>query len=156
MLHCLLKYSSSFITTKQARICTDRVSFARLSFPWHTTCIMKQHCILPYRGNRIHSKNGFGWSAVFLIDRGGASSNLDSRPINLCCCWVAGIQRVSKCVILVCKSLHAYREAENERHLLIQFHFFVIVALGCKPLNRRVQSQRNVSLLLVFKVIMIR
>lgn len=26
-------------------------------------------------------------------------------------------------MILVCKNLHAYREAENERHLLVQFHF---------------------------------
>lgn len=44
------------------------------------------------------------------------SSNLDSRPINLCFCWVAGIQTCRKCVILVCKNLHANREAENQRH----------------------------------------
>lgn len=64
--------------------------------------------------------------AVFLIEReakknGGWRSNLDSKAINLCC-WVAGIHTLGKCVILVCKNLHAYREAENERHLLIQFH----------------------------------
>lgn len=61
------------------------------------------------------------------------SSNLDSRPINLCCCWVAGIQRLRKCVILVCKNLHAYREAENESHLLTRLHFsqtFLFVVRG--------------------------
>lgn len=38
---------------------SDCVSFARLSFPWHATDIMKQNHVSPYRGNR------FGWDCCF-------------------------------------------------------------------------------------------
>lgn len=107
-------------------------------------------------GTHFTPKMDLVGTAVFLMDSGAEKkkkkekeggwgvemprSNLDFRPINLCCCWVAGIQRRRKCVILVCKNLHAYRGAENERHLLVQFHISQTVwsslfGPGCNILN---------------------
>lgn len=96
----------------------------RLSFAWHTTHIMKLNHILHTASIHPLQMDSFG-NAVFLMDsaadkinrgRGMPSSNLDFRPINLCCCWGAAIHTERKRVILVCKNLHAYREAENQRH----------------------------------------
>jgi len=68
------------------------------------------------------------------------SINLDSGPINLCCCWVAGIQR--KCVIALCKDLHACSEAENERHLQFRSTFYISssVLLSCLGVHSKLQQ----------------